>query len=436
MGICCIFKCRNRPEWKKRRFFYVPRIRVRDGEDARLLSIERRQKCFAVIKRKDLNQDLDHHRMCEEHFVSRKMAGLFETSSVDWLPTLKLGYGDEERASSHSLAATDRLQRRQDRKRKLDVVYLNPAPVNQTSFIDIDNTTLSTSSHQTQIVPSCSSVEADEIDFSVHDNRNKEIQTEMTSSDINLLEEEINNLSSKIYELKIDAKKITIGTKEWFEENDEKVNFYTRLPGFYILSVIFEFTSSKVTHSSNSRLTQFQEFIMTLIRFRLNLTLQDLAYRFGISVSTTSAIILKWIDILFVRLSPLIKWPTREELIETTPMSFRQHFRTKVAVIIDCFEIFCNQPKNLLARAKTFSSYKHHNTVKILIGITPQGVISFISKAWGGRTSDRYLTESSGFLKNLLPGDVVLADRGFDMENLEIYQQFMGPLLKYQLSPE
>lgn len=175
---------------------------------------------------------------------------------------------------------------------------------------------------------------------------------------------------------------------------------------------------------------------MTLIRFRLNLTLQDLAYRFGISVSTTSAIILKWIDILFVRLSPLIKWPTREELIETTPMSFRQHFKTKVAVIIDCFEIFCNQPKNLLARAKTFSSYKHHNTVKILIGITPQGVISFISKAWGGRTSDRYLTESSGFLKNLLPGDVVLADRGFDMENLEIYQQFMGPLLKYQLSPD
>ena len=89
-------------------------------------------------------------------------------------------------------------------------------------------------------------------------------------------------------------------------------------------------------------------------------------------MSTTSALVLKWIDILFVRLRPLIKWPTREDLMTTTPMSFRQHFKTKVAVIIDCFEIFCNQPKNLLARAQTFSSYKHHNTVKILIGILSQ----------------------------------------------------------------
>ena len=122
MGICCIFGCKNRPESKKQRFFYVPRIRVRDGEDARLLSIERRKKCFAVIKRDDLNEDLNHHRICEEHFVSKKMAGLFETSSIDWLPSLKLGYGDEEKASSHSLVATERLQRRQDRKRKTRIL--------------------------------------------------------------------------------------------------------------------------------------------------------------------------------------------------------------------------------------------------------------------------------------------------------------------------
>ena len=53
--------------------------------------------------------------------------------------------------------------------------------------------------------------------------------------------------------------------------------------------------------------------------------------------------------------------------------------------------------------------------MKYLIGIAPQGTVSFISKGWGGRTSDKHLTERSGFLDHLNPGDVILADRGFDV---------------------
>ena len=65
---------------------------------------------------------------------------------------------------------------------------------------------------------------------------------------------------------------------------------------------------------------------------------------------------------------------------------------------------------NLLARAQTYSSYKHHNTVKYFI--TPQGTVSFISDGWGGRVSDKHLTENCGLLNYLIPGDTVASFPG------------------------
>ena len=152
------------------------------------------------------------------------------------------------------------------------------------------------------------------------------------------------------------------------------------------------------------------------MRLRLNLRINDLAYHFNDSTSTASCTFLKVIDVLFLHLKPVIKWPCREQIWKKTPMCFRNYFGTNIVVIIDCFKISINKPKNILARAQTFSSYKHHNTVKVLIGITPQGVISYISEAWGGCTSDKFLNEICDFLDNLPPGDIVMAERGFDIE--------------------
>ena len=154
-----------------------------------------------------------------------------------------------------------------------------------------------------------------------------------------------------------------------------------------------------------------------IMKLRLNLNHFDLAFRFGISQTTVGRIFKKWIFLAYSRMgTTLIKWPTREAIQRTMPFCFRVHYGLKVTAIIDCFELFIEKPSNLMARACTWSQYKHYNTAKYLIAVTPQGVISFISKGWGGRASDQYITDHSGFLHHILCGDIILADRGFLIE--------------------
>lgn len=69
-------------------------------------------------------------------------------------------------------------------------------------------------------------------------------------------------------------------------------------------------------------------------------------------------------------------------------------------------------------QSRTYSSYKHHNTYKALIGIMPSGAIIFVSNLWGGNTSDRCITQHSGFLDYVRPGHEIMADRGFLIQDL------------------
>ena len=94
---------------------------------------------------------------------------------------------------------------------------------------------------------------------------------------------------------------------------------------------------------------------------RLGLSVQDIGYRFGIHCSTVSRIFSDVIDVLFKGLKHLIIWPERDILRKILPLDFRKHC-PNCTVIIDCFEIYIDRLSSLLARARTYSSYKHHNT--------------------------------------------------------------------------
>ena len=61
---------------------------------------------------------------------------------------------------------------------------------------------------------------------------------------------------------------------------------------------------------------------------------------------------------------------------------------------------------------QVWSNFKHHSTIKFLI-ITPQGTISYISHCAMGRISDKEIVEQSDLINYLLPGEMIIADRGF-----------------------
>ena len=144
--------------------------------------------------------------------------------------------------------------------------------------------------------------------------------------------------------------------------------------------------------------------------------LYDLADRFSVSTALLSKTFATWIYLLERELEPLNPCPSRHIVSQTLPKQFRDF--TNIRFIIDCTELFIERASCLIAQNLTFSNYKHHTTVKFFISITPTGEVNFVSRAWGGKVSDRYITEHCGFLDLVDEGDLTLADKGFKIGDL------------------
>ena len=123
------------------------------------------------------------------------------------------------------------------------------------------------------------------------------------------------------------------------------------------------------------------------MRLKLGLFLNELADRFGMSKSHASKILTAWIKFLFHEFSPLFPLPSQQCIRKDMPDQFKDYLTTRS--IIDGTEIFTEALSSLKSQSKTWTEYKHHNTWKELVGISPTGYIICVSKLWTGRFQKR-----------------------------------------------
>ena len=73
-----------------------------------------------------------------------------------------------------------------------------------------------------------------------------------------------------------------------------------------MLNIVFSQIEHFVARKSRL-LTPFEEFVLTPMKLKPNMSLEYLAYRLNVSVSAISRVLLAWMVTMDARLSPLIK---------------------------------------------------------------------------------------------------------------------------------
>ncbi|XP_058829676.1 uncharacterized protein LOC131688986 [Topomyia yanbarensis] len=183
---------------------------------------------------------------------------------------------------------------------------------------------------------------------------------------------------------------------------DKDLNVWTGMPSMCILEIVCTTVKNLEdnVYKNKYKMHTTDRIILTLSKLKQNVSFAALAALFRISPTTASYYFSYTIQILSEVFSPMIYWPTMEEIRRNMPHCFKQKFGN-VRCVLDCTEVGIGCPNCLNCRIACYSNYKHKRTAKFLIGVTPAGLISFCSRAYSGKASDKYIFNNEKFMEKL-----------------------------------
>ncbi|XP_062535329.1 uncharacterized protein LOC134204527 isoform X2 [Armigeres subalbatus] len=199
---------------------------------------------------------------------------------------------------------------------------------------------------------------------------------------------------------------------------DDMCNRYTGISQLSTLERLYRFVEPALFVPVNSQLSKDELFVLTLRKLRRNTPFSELADEYSICPNTASKFFHRTIFILFDNLKWSVSILPKSVALRHNPLIFQRYFGRRRIFVIDCFEVSSETPIQTRAAIAHHSSYKSRHTTKFLIAMNSNGSVAFISQAYGGRCSDRFIAKDCGFLDILEQDDVVLADKGFDIKDM------------------
>ena len=131
----------------------------------------------------------------------------------------------------------------------------------------------------------------------------------------------------------------------------------------------------KLPYRAKGFLTSLDIVSLIIRKICLNESFEILAIEFGISKSSASGLFLKYVAFVGDHLGELIVSPSVESVKKMLPVSFRKSF-SGAHYVVDAFETAIQKSSKPPNQTLSWSNYKHNNTMKNLIAVTPDGLIA------------------------------------------------------------